>query len=145
MNFNAREAGRRLFSPRIVIYMIMAVAAAWLMHRLDGYRKAEQEHRQNAAPEIQQAEALKPADRERLPLMIFFVEKENDAAEHAEIQKSCEKLEGKCIVMKLAAPPDNMKALYNVRQLPTVILFDSANKETARADGSVGWENLPLP
>lgn len=137
MNFNSENARKRLFAPRIVIYIILAVAAAWLMHRYEGYGKVDKA----ASQPQQELSEIVPQTDKRLPVMLFILDSEDNAQTRI-IEEANEKLAGKCIVMKLTAPPQELKTVFKVGKMPSIILCDSANKEIGRVDGALAWEQL---
>lgn len=129
MDFNKAEIKQRIFSPRIVIYLILAIAAAWMMQRFGNY--APQEKKLVSAPTVISGKSI-----EELPLIVVIPTAGEDLA--PEIALTEQELNGKAQVSLLnvaAGDTASIKALFKVGTLPAAILYAPDNTELKRVEG----------
>ena len=69
MNFSRPELKQRLFSPRIVIYVVLLLIAAWWINRLD---KTRQDATIPQAPSSAEILSATSGDESHLPLMVVI-------------------------------------------------------------------------
>ena len=138
MDFRPQDMKTRLLSPRIVIYLVLLIAAVWLMRRFEKYQQEEQ-----PAPAVTTAprpfhsppDAALRAPAARTPMLVVFFAEKNEATT-ALAAESRRHLQGRCAVAELQVTPD-VAAKFNLKQLPAAILFDADNRELARHEGDL--------
>ena len=146
MNFRPQDMKARLLSPRVVIYLILLIAAVWLMRRFEKYQREAQA---TATPSPAVTAAAKPlpfrsppdaalrAPAPRSPLMIVFTEGKDDSLE-ALANETKRHLKERCDVIVVRVEQD--KAItdsFKLKQLPAAVLCDAANRELARQEGEL--------
>ncbi len=141
MDFRPQDMKTRLLSPRIVIYLVLLIAAVWLMRRFEKYQQEEQ-----PAPAVTTAvtaprpfhsppDAALRAPAARTPMLVVFFAEKNEATT-ALAAESRRHLQGRCAVAELQVTPD-VAAKFNLKQLPAAILFNADNRELARHEGDL--------
>jgi hypothetical protein len=139
MKFDLNPLGvrRRLLSPRIFIYVIIALAMAWLMHRYDKAQQLGATQRPNVSQEIR----LTNPELAGLPMIVVIPQPGQDI--DAEIAEAQRKLQGVAHVTMLnAVNGDEIKKLFKLNALPAAILYDAKNAEVTRREGDITADAL---
>ena len=139
MKFDLNPLGvrRRLLSPRIFIYVIIALAMAWLMHRYDKAQQLGATQRPNVSREIR----LTNPELAGLPMIVVIPQPGQDI--DAEIAEAQRKLQGVAHVTMLnAVNGDEIKKLFKLNALPAAILYDAKNAEVTRREGDITADAL---
>ena len=139
MKFDLNPTGvrKRLLSPRIFVYVIVALAMAWLMHRYDNAKQLNTLERPNVSQEIR----LTNPELSSLPMIVVIPQPGQDLeAEIAAAQKS---LKDVChVTMLTTVNGDEIKKLFKLETLPAAILYDTKNAELARREGEITTQIL---
>ncbi|MBP5300422.1 MAG: hypothetical protein J6Y80_03355 [Victivallales bacterium] len=142
MNFTPASDSLRRFTPRIVIYTVLILIAAWWMTKLDKTRQNQTlpTSQPPGSAELLAATAV-GADSE-LPLMVVIAVADESVREIvAEAQR---RHEGRCRIVLLSTGTDTagVQKVFQVEDLPAVLLYNKDNKEIARQTGPVSAESL---
>jgi len=128
----------RIFAPRVVIYLVMALAMAYVMHQYGKYGNGQSGR--NAPVKVQQKEqspaltaALKGNPK---PIIVVLSGENDDLSELANVVQK--KVGESCHITHLASDSDaSMRKIFTVKQFPAAILYDTSNHEIARSEGNV--------
>lgn len=150
LNFSTektRPAGwrQRLLAPRLIVYAMLAIGLAWMMHR---FQAATPPAASAAGPTLKPypaPPALRDStlqnSRPALPLLLVIASPDHEAAPTAAYLR--EKFAGRCNVVLLQAGRDQEALDYFKIQGDTAaILFSPGNAEAARWETGLSPEPL---
>ncbi len=130
MKFNAPTSiKQRLLSPRVVIYIILAIAAAWLMNRYG-------QNVQQMPQAIPGPATIRPANSNNLPMLVIIPAEGEDL--DAVVANAQKRYSDKINVTRLTIAPGNsaiVKQTFAIDTLPAAILCDANNMELNRYEG----------
>ena len=137
MNFSRPELKQRLFSPRILIYVVLLLIAAWWINRLD---KSGQNATIPQAPSS--TEILSAGEDSHLPLVVVI--SLPDEAVREVVAESQSRYSDVCRIVLLSTGTDaaGVKEVFQVTDLPVALLFNNENQELARIQGAITDELL---
>ena len=137
MNFSRPEFKQRLFSPRILIYVVLLLIAAWWINRLD---KSGQNTTIPQAPSS--TEILSAGEDSHLPLVVVI--SLPDEAVREVVAESQSRYSDVCRIVLLSTGTDaaGVKEVFQVTDLPVALLFNNENQELARMQGAITDELL---
>ena len=136
MNFSRPNETARRFAPRIVIYLVLILIAAWWMTKWDKTRQIRtgSVHQPPASEEIQ---ATSDGADSELPLMVVVSVADDSLREVvAEAQR---RHEGRCRIVLLSTGTDTagVQKVFQADELPVAILYNKDNKEIIRKAGPI--------
>ena len=139
MNFSRPELKQRLLSPRIVIYVVLLLIAAWWINRLD---KTRQDATIPLAPSSAEILSATSGDESHLPLMVVISLPDGEVREV--VAESQQRFAGICRIVLLSTETDasGVKEVFQVAELPVALLFNNENQELARMQGTITSELL---
>jgi hypothetical protein len=137
MNFSRPELKQRLFSPRILIYVVLLLIAAWWINRLD---KSGQNATIPQTPSS--AEILSAGEDSHLPLVVVI--SLPDEAVREVVAESQSRYSDVCriVLLSTGTDADGVKEVFQVTDLPVALLFNNENQELARMQGAITDELL---
>lgn len=137
MNFSRPEFKQRLFSPRILIYVVLLLIAAWWINRLD---KSGQNATIPQTPSS--AEILSAGEDSHLPLVVVI--SLPDEAVREVVAESQSRYSDVCriVLLSTGTDADGVKEVFQVTDLPVALLFNNENQELARMQGAITDELL---
>lgn len=137
MNFSRPELKQRLFAPRIIIYVVLLLIAAWWINRMD-------KSGQNAtAPQVpSSSEILSSGEDSHLPLLVVI--SLPDEAVREVVAEAQSRYSDVCriVLLSTGTDADGVKEVFQVPDLPVALLFNKENQELARMQGAITSELL---
>lgn len=137
-NPNRNSLTKRLLAPRIIVYVILALAMAWVVHRYENSRRLEGISQKSLSREVR----LVNPEMNGLPMIVVVPQPGQELED--EVAASQKDLAGKCHVSMLTVVDgEAIKKLFNLKKLPAALLYDVENREIGRVDdGQVSAEIL---
>ncbi|MBO4620303.1 MAG: hypothetical protein J5654_09360 [Victivallales bacterium] len=139
MNFSRPELKQRLLSPRIVIYVVLLLVAAWWINRLD---KTRQNTTIPQAPSSEEILSATSGDESHLPLMVVISLPDEGVREVVAESQSRYSDVCRIVLLSTGTDADGVKEVFQVKELPVALLFDNENQELARMQGAITDELL---
>ncbi|GEM_PF-7045035 len=128
----------RILGPRVVIYLIILLAFAWVMSRYD-----KNIHAQKTPTPMPATPTITTEAQTRLPMIVLVASVDDDLDDL--YQQVAKKLDGRYSVTITSAKDETsektLKEAFQTEALPVAILYDAENQELSRV-GSITVENI---
>lgn len=143
MPFQIPQKRRTLLPTRVVIYLIVLLAVAWVLWRYDQNVQQEQATQNqvttSTAPATEK-ETLRPADATpRGPMLVLLGKSDEDLGKAGKLAKELLENRGIAVVRMTSDAPEDLEILkksFDIPQeqseFPIAILFSSTDQELAR-------------
>ncbi len=143
MPFQIPQKRRTLLPTRVVIYLIVLLAVAWVLWRYDQNVQQEQSTQNqvttSTAPTAEK-ETLRPADATpRGPMLVLLGKSDEDLGKAGKLAKELLENRGIAVVRMTSDAPEDLEILkksFDIppeqSEFPIAILFSSTDQELAR-------------
>lgn len=136
----------RLLNPRIVIYLILTLALAWLMHRqFEAIKRRSGQTNHQSAPAKEQfyirANELGTPETATRPMLLLLAGTGDDLAG---LQKQLQEKFARqySVILLNCQGSADYQNFFNVAQLPCALLFDEHNDEIGRMQENIDFEQV---
>jgi hypothetical protein len=154
MPFQISQKRRTLLPTRVVIYLIVLLAVAWVLWRYDQNVQQEQSTQNQVttatAPAAAEKETLRPADATpRGPMLVLLGKSDDDLGKAGKLAKELLENRGISVVRMTSDAPEDLEILkksFDIppeqTEFPIAILFSSTDQELARILPPITSEKL---
>jgi hypothetical protein len=143
MAFQIPQKRRTLLPARVVIYLIVLLAVAWVLWRYDQnvqQEQATQSQVTTATAPAGEKETLRPADATpRGPMLVLLGKSDDDLGKAGKLAKELLENRGISVVRMTSDAPEDLEILkksFDIppeqTEFPIAILFSSTDQELAR-------------
>ncbi len=153
MVFQFPQKRRTLLPTRVVIYLIVLLAVAWVLWRYD--QNVQQEHSAQsqvttATAPVAEKETLRSADTTpRGPMLVLLGKSDDDLGKAGKLAKELLENRGIAVVRMTSDAPEDLEILkksFNIppeqTEFPIAILFSATDQELARILPPITREKL---